>query len=49
VAQPLEQIAEEAVRLLMKQIDGKKFIVSEKILPTKLVIRESCGGLLKRA
>ena len=49
VAQPVEQIGEEAVKLLMKQIDGKKFSVQEKILPTKLVIRESCGSFLKRA
>src|ERR1700739_1025035 len=41
VAQPVEQIGEESVRLLMKQIDGKKFSITEKILPTKLVIRES--------
>jgi LacI family transcriptional regulator len=46
VAQPVEQIGEESVKLLMKQIDGKKFSVSEKILPTKLIIRESCGSVL---
>jgi LacI family transcriptional regulator len=47
VAQPVEQIGEESVKLLMKQIDGKKFSVTEKILPTKLVIRESCGSVAK--
>jgi LacI family transcriptional regulator len=49
VAQPLEEIALEAVKMLMKQVDGKKFMVQEKILPTSLVIRESCGSLSKRA
>ena len=49
IAQPVEQIGDEAVKLLMKQIDGKKFSVQEKILPPKLVIRESCGSFLKRA
>lgn len=44
VAQPVEDIGAESVKLLMKQIDGKKFSVAEKILPTKLIIRESCGS-----
>jgi len=48
VAQPLDQIGEESVKLLMKQIDGKKFAVQEKILPTSLVIRESCGTSLRK-
>jgi LacI family transcriptional regulator len=45
VAQPLEEIGLEAVKLLMKQVDAKKPVVSqEKILPTTLIIRESCGS-----
>jgi len=48
VAQPLDQIGEESVKLLMKQIDGKKFAVQEKILNTSLVIRESCGSSLRK-
>ncbi|MGP8214550.1 MAG: LacI family DNA-binding transcriptional regulator [Bacteroidia bacterium] len=47
VAQPVEDIGVESVKLLMKQIDEKKFSVSEKILSTTLVIRESCGSLLR--
>jgi LacI family transcriptional regulator len=42
VAQPLEKIGEEAVKLLMKQMDGKNPAPQSKILPTKLVIRKSC-------
>jgi LacI family transcriptional regulator len=47
VAQPLEKIGEEAVKLLMKQMDGKNPAPQSKILPTKLVIRKSCGDFLK--
>jgi len=47
VAQPLEKIGEEAVKLLMKQMDGKNPAPQSRILPTKLVIRKSCGDFLK--
>jgi LacI family transcriptional regulator len=47
VAQPLEKIGEEAVKLLMKQVDGKNTTPQTRILPTKLVIRKSCGDFLK--
>lgn len=48
VAQPLENIGEEAVKLLIKQLNGKKNSAQTKILPTKLVIRKSCGDFLKQ-
>lgn len=48
VAQPLEKIGEEAVKLLMKQINGKNHTPQSRILPTKLVIRKSCGSFLKQ-
>ncbi|HXB10778.1 MAG TPA: LacI family DNA-binding transcriptional regulator [Bacteroidia bacterium] len=48
VAQPLEKIGEEAVKLLLKQINGKNGTPQSKILPTKLVIRKSCGSFLKQ-
>lgn len=44
IAQPVEEMGVESVKLLMKQIDGKKFTVQEKILPVTLVIRDSCGS-----
>ena len=47
VAQPLEKIGEEAVKLLMKQVEGKNSAPQTRILPTKLVIRKSCGDFLK--
>jgi LacI family transcriptional regulator len=48
IAQPLEKIGEEAVKLLMKQVNGKNGTPQSKILPTKLVIRKSCGSFLKQ-
>ena len=47
IAQPLEEIGTEAVKLLLKQLDGKKNIPQAKILPTKLIIRQSCGSFLQ--
>ena len=46
VAQPLEKIGEEAVKFLIKQVNGKSSAPQTKILPTKLVIRKSCGSHL---
>lgn len=44
VAQPVEKIAEEAVKLLMEQIADKSFAPKTKILPAKIVVRKSCGS-----
>jgi len=49
VAQPLEKIGEESVKLLMKQMSGKTVPPQSRILPTKLVIRKSCGSHLAGA
>jgi LacI family transcriptional regulator len=50
VAQPLEKIGEEAVKLLMKQVNGKTAPAPQsRILPTKLVIRKSCGSFLRES
>lgn len=48
IAQPLEKIGDEAVKLLVKQLNGKKSTPQTRILPTKLVIRKSCGDFLKQ-
>lgn len=42
VRAPTEQVGREAIRLLVKQIQDKK-TDSLVILPTKLIIRQSCG------
>ncbi|NNM93970.1 MAG: LacI family DNA-binding transcriptional regulator [Bacteroidia bacterium] len=43
VAQPLEEIGEQAVKLLMAQIVNKDFSPRTKILPAKIVVRKSTG------
>ncbi len=45
VAQPLEQIGEEAVKLLMAQIIDKDFSPRTKILPANIVVRKSSGAI----
>jgi DNA-binding LacI/PurR family transcriptional regulator len=42
VRAPIEQVGREAVRLLVKRIQ-KQTCESEVLLPTELVVRESCG------
>lgn len=44
VAQPLEKIGEEAVKMLMAQIIEKDFSPRTEILPVKIVVRKSSGG-----
>jgi LacI family transcriptional regulator len=46
VAQPLEKIGEESVKLLIRQMGGKPVAPQSKILSTQLVIRKSCGSHL---
>lgn len=48
VAQPLEKIGEEAVKQLMTQIIKKDFSARTKILPAKIVVRESTVVANKR-
>jgi len=40
IRQPLEQVAEETVRLLLELIDGAESVDSV-VLPTELIVRES--------
>ncbi len=45
IAQPLNEIGEEAVKILLAEIDGNhKGLPARKILPVSLVARESCGA-----
>jgi len=42
VSQPIHIIGREAVKILMEKIKGKAEGVQKKILPVKLIVRESC-------
>ncbi|MES2308985.1 MAG: LacI family DNA-binding transcriptional regulator [Verrucomicrobiota bacterium] len=51
VAQPVQEMAESAVNLLFQQMEGGKGLMTKKSLieiPTKLIVRESCGASLPR-
>ena len=50
VAQPVEEIGTEAVKILFERIKNTKRKTKTRsvILPTKLVIRKSCGQFLKK-
>ncbi|MDC3418395.1 LacI family DNA-binding transcriptional regulator [Aquibacillus salsiterrae] len=43
IKQPVEQLGEKAMLLLIDTLQGNKNISKKKILETKLIIRESCG------
>jgi DNA-binding LacI/PurR family transcriptional regulator len=49
VAQPVQRIAAAALRLLIQQIEAGDVALDRRrlILPTQLVVRESCGARLK--
>jgi DNA-binding LacI/PurR family transcriptional regulator len=40
---PARQMGMEAMHMLQNLIDGKKLPVEQMVLPTELVIRQSCG------
>jgi len=42
VAQPLEQLGREAVRMLLARINNPEQPIARTILPTTLIIRQSC-------
>ncbi|MFC0469872.1 LacI family DNA-binding transcriptional regulator [Halalkalibacter kiskunsagensis] len=42
-----EQMGKTAVNLLLERIEGRD-IALKVVVPTKLVVRESCGGILKK-
>lgn len=44
VRQPIEELGKNAVDILFNLLDGKKPAEKSLILPTRLIIRESCGG-----
>jgi DNA-binding LacI/PurR family transcriptional regulator len=43
VALPARQMGVEAMQMLQTLMDGKKLAVEQKVLPSELVIRQSCG------
>jgi LacI family transcriptional regulator len=46
IAQPLNEIGEEAVNILLKEIAGNQHALpARKVLPVDLVVRGSCGGM----
>jgi LacI family transcriptional regulator len=47
VSQPTAELGREAVRLLLERIKDANGVTHTVILPTQLVIRESCGSLLR--
>lgn len=47
VAQPAAEIGQQAVRALVRRINGQADDWQQIILPTRLVIRRSCGAYLK--
>jgi len=47
VRQPRYQMGLKAVDLIMERIEGKREKVKRLILPTKLVVRRTCGEILK--
>jgi DNA-binding LacI/PurR family transcriptional regulator len=49
VTQPVAQMAAQAVVLLQAVIDGSGDPAEQIVLPTELVVRESCGAALRKA
>ncbi len=47
VRQPRYQMGVKAVDLMIKRIQGKRGEIKRVILPTKLIIRQTCGKILK--
>jgi DNA-binding LacI/PurR family transcriptional regulator len=43
VSLPARQLGLEAMQMLQNLMDGKKLPIEQMILPTELVIRQSCG------
>ncbi len=43
---PVEENTKTAVRLLLEMIDGKELSTRDIAIPSRLVVRESCGALL---
>ncbi|WP_431856996.1 LacI family DNA-binding transcriptional regulator [Azospirillum sp.] len=48
VATSARQIGQEAARLLLRRLADPQGAMERIILPSRLVVRESCGGLLQR-
>ncbi|MBK9749545.1 MAG: LacI family DNA-binding transcriptional regulator [Chloroflexi bacterium] len=49
IQQPVQQKGAAAVELLLDLISGKKVSPQQIVLPSKLVIRESCGAKIRKA
>jgi LacI family transcriptional regulator len=49
VSQPTYELGQEAVALLVRRIANASAPFRSVVLQTKLIVRESCGSLLKRA
>jgi DNA-binding LacI/PurR family transcriptional regulator len=48
VAQPTYEMGQEALRLLLHRLKNPHVLPRSVILPTQLIVRESCGAKLKR-
>ncbi|MGH2458700.1 MAG: LacI family DNA-binding transcriptional regulator, partial [Chloroflexota bacterium] len=44
VHQPLVELAQQAVGLLFGRLDGRPASEEAKVLPSRLIVRESCGA-----
>ncbi|MBM7603800.1 LacI family repressor for deo operon, udp, cdd, tsx, nupC, and nupG [Metabacillus crassostreae] len=47
VAQPLFEMGQKSMKLLLQQIQGKPMLKSQYILDCDLIVRDSCGGKIK--
>jgi len=47
VSQPMAELGREAVRLLLQRIQNPEAVSRIVTLPTQLIVRESCGALLR--
>jgi DNA-binding LacI/PurR family transcriptional regulator len=49
IEHPREQLGQQAVEAVCGLIDGANSTEIERVLPVRLVVRESCGALTKSA
>lgn len=48
VAQPTYELGQEAVRMLLRRLDQPTIAFHTSVLKTQLIVRESCGSLLRQ-
>lgn len=44
---PKKQLGQKAVEILLNRLQGKQDLSLKNVLPTKLIVRQSCGAFLK--